>query len=113
ARGSVALYMRATHHGDSIIAIELRGVAYVFRETHPAQFSPAPTLPEQRGEVVTAVRESTGADACLGRLLVTQRREDRSCPQVVLQGYAQSAVRCGGPPAFPAGNDGNTAVCGI
>jgi hypothetical protein len=105
--------MRTTHHGDSVIAIELRGVAHVFRETHPAQFSPAPTLPEQRGDVVTAVRESTGADACLGRLFVTQRREDRPCPQVVLQGYTQSTVRCGGLPAFPAGNDGHTAVCGI
>ena len=73
--------MLATHHGDSVIAIELRGVAYVFRETHHPQFSPAPTLPEQRGDVVTAVRESTGADACLGRLIVTQRREDRPAPR--------------------------------
>jgi len=39
------------------------------------------------------VRESTGADACLGRRLVMQRRENRPRPQVVLQGYTQSAVR--------------------
>jgi hypothetical protein len=88
-------------------------VAHVFRETHTPQFSPATTLPEQRGNVAPAVRESTGADARLGRLLVTQRREDRPCPQVVLQGYTQSAVRYRGMPAFPAGNDSNTAVCGI
>ena len=85
--------MLATHHGDSVIAIELGGVAHVFRETHAPQLSPAPTVPEQRGDVAPAVRESTGADACLGRRLVMQRRENRPCPQVVLQGYTQSAVR--------------------
>src|SRR2546426_9870004 len=105
--------MPATHYGDSVTAIKLRGMVHVFRETQPPQFSPAPTLPQQRGEVVPAVRESTGADACLRRLRVTQSREDRPCPQVVLQGYTQSAIRCGGLPAFPAGNDGNTAVWGI
>src|SRR5215813_6138426 len=102
--------MLATHHGDSVIAIELRGVAHVFRETHPPQLSPAATLPEQRGNVAPAVRESTGADARLRRLLMTQRGENCPCPQVVLQGYTQSAVRCRGMPAFPAGNDGDTAV---
>src|SRR5919198_2122149 len=105
--------MPATHYGDSVIAIELRGMVHIFRETHTPQFSPAPTLPEQRGDVVTAVGESIGADACLGRLLVAQRREDRPCPQVVLQGYTQSTVCYGGPPAFPAGNDSDTAVCSM
>ena len=85
--------MLATHHGDSVIAIELRSMAHVFRETHTPQFSPTATLPEQCGDVVLAVCESAGADARLGRLLVTQSGENCPCSQVVLQGYTQSAVR--------------------